>query len=112
MSITLSSLSKATKDSLLVSLQTEREELQSRLNAIDADILSLTPPKPLVSLRADGSARTTWVRSETRQGHWYAVRRLNNGKYDCKCQSFEFGQGLDSRGHCKHIRSALQEGLI
>lgn len=45
-----------------------------------------------------------FVESGSREGVYHAVRL----QYTCTCESFRYKAGLDSNGHCKHIREYLR----
>ena len=76
-------------------------DLLSRINSLQAEV------DEAFAAEADAErfAKAGYLqKSDVIESRYYMVRR----DWSCTCKSFQYQQGTDARGYCKHIRRQLR----
>jgi hypothetical protein len=104
-------LSKIVLELPTSSLQVLYDDLASRKTALLDELDAVNRNLDALRQAITGTkTQKTLVVSEHDKFKSYMVSKQPDGVHTCTCPSFQFGNGLDIVGHCKHIRKVINEG--
>ena len=89
---------------LAAALRNASEGIEDALYAYDEAMRPAAPealPIKCASILSERSAQVYFVTYDP-----------NTGRSSCSCPSYRFGSGLDTEGHCKHYRKAVDTGSL